>query len=114
MKRVVIAMVLAAACGDNGDPPLPDVTDAAAWVDPRLGSGGVGLGHGRCFVGAVAPHGPAKPGPDTSGQFGAVSFLHYSGYYAEDDRIRGFSQLHLHGTGATDYGILSLMPTLAF
>src|SRR5262249_1714284 len=29
-------------------------------------------------------------------------------------RIRGFSSVHLHGTGATDYGILSVMPTLAF
>jgi predicted alpha-1,2-mannosidase len=102
------------ACGDNGDPPLPEVTNAADWVDPRIGTGGLGFGHGSCFVGAAAPHGLAKPGPDTNGTFGTVSFQHYSGYFAEDDRIRGFSQLHLHGTGATDYGILSLMPTAAF
>ncbi|HEY5927880.1 MAG TPA: GH92 family glycosyl hydrolase [Kofleriaceae bacterium] len=114
MRRAVVAFVLVAACGDNGDPPLPEVTDAASWVDPRIGTGGLGFAHGSCFVGPAAPHGLAKPGPDTNGPFGTISFQHYSGYFAEDDRIRGFSQLHLHGTGATDYGILSLMPTLAF
>src|SRR4051812_11086180 len=102
------------ACGDGDPAPLPEVTSATAWVDPRIGTGGLGFAHGSCFVGAVAPHGLAKPGPDTSGLFGTVSFQHYSGYFAEDDRIRGFSSLHLHGTGATDYGVLSLMPTLAF
>jgi predicted alpha-1,2-mannosidase len=114
--RVRSALVLAAlaACGDNGEPPLPEVTSAAAQVDPRIGTGGLGFAHGSCFVGPAAPHGLAKPGPDTSGLFGTINFQHYSGYFAEDDRIRGFSSLHLHGTGATDYGVLSLMPTLAF
>jgi putative alpha-1,2-mannosidase len=105
---------LVVACGDNSEPPLPEVTSAAEWVDPRIGTGGLGYAHGSCFVGPAAPHGLAKPGPDTNGAFGTVNFQHYSGYFAEDDRIRGFSQVHLHGTGATDYGILSLMPTLAF
>jgi predicted alpha-1,2-mannosidase len=111
--RLVFALVIA-ACGDNGLPQLPEVTNAADWVDPRIGTGGLGFAHGSCFVGPAAPHGLAKPGPDTNGLFGTINFQHYSGYFAEDDRIRGFSQLHLHGTGATDYGILSLMPTDAF
>lgn len=104
----------ATACGDNAEPPLPEVVHAADWVDPRIGTGGLGFAHGSCFVGPAAPHGLAKPGPDTNGPFGTINFQHYSGYFAEDDRIRGFSQVHLHGTGATDYGILSVMPTLAF
>jgi len=112
--RVLAALLLLAACGDNGEGPLPDVTSAASWVDPRIGTGGLGFAHGSCFVGPVAPHGLAKPGPDTSGPFGIINFQHYSGYFAEDDKIRGFSQVHLHGTGATDYGVLSLMPTLAY
>jgi putative alpha-1,2-mannosidase len=103
-----------AGCGDDIEPLLPEVESAASWVDPRIGTGGLGFAHGSCFVGPVAPHGLAKPGPDTNGQFGTVNFQHYSGYFAEDDRIQGFSSLHLHGTGATDYGVLSLMPTLAF
>ena len=112
MRAFVVLCVLA-ACGED-EPQLPEVTAAADWVDARIGTGGLGFAHGSCFVGAVAPHGLAKPGPDTNGPFGTVSFQHYSGYFAEDDRIRGFSQVHLHGTGATDYGVLSLMPTLAF
>jgi predicted alpha-1,2-mannosidase len=106
-------MLVIAACGDDVT-PLPEVTDSTEYVDPRIGTGGLGFAHGSCFVGALVPHGLAKPGPDTSGPFGVVSFQHYSGYFAEDNKIRGFSQMHLHGTGATDYGVLSLMPTLAF
>jgi predicted alpha-1,2-mannosidase len=93
---------------------LPEVTAATDWVDPRIGTGGLGFAYGSCFVGAVAPHGLAKPGPDTNGPLGTVSFQHYSGYYAEDDRVQGFSTLHLHGAGATDYGVLSVMPVAAF
>ena len=107
-------ILLVAACGDNINPPLPEVSDPVPWVDPRIGTGGLGYSFGSCFVGAAAPHGFAKPGPDTDGPFGTVGFQHYSGYFAEDDRIQGFSSVHLHGTGATDYGILSIMPTLAF
>jgi len=114
MRALAAALAFLVACGDNGEAPLPEVTSAASWVDPRIGTGGLGFAHGSCFVGPVAPHGLAKPGPDTSGLFGTVNFQHYSGYFAEDDKIRGFSSVHLHGTGATDYGVLSLMPTLAF
>jgi putative alpha-1,2-mannosidase len=99
--------VLVAACGDNAEPIAPEVTDPVAFVDPRIGTGGLGFAHGSCFVGAAMPHGLVKLGPDTSGPFGTVNFLHYSGYFAEDDKIQGFSHVHLHGAGATDYGVLS-------
>jgi putative alpha-1,2-mannosidase len=112
--RLLCAALLISACGDNSAGMLPEVTSAAEWVDPRIGTGGLGYAYGSCFVGPAAPHGLAKPGPDTSGQFGTVNFQHYSGYFAEDNEIRGFSSVHLHGAGATDYGVLSLMPTLAF
>jgi len=118
MRQVAIAFGLfaVAACGDDtSEPPvLPEVTDPAALVDPTIGTGGLGFAHGSCFVGAAMPHGLVKVGPDTSGQFGVVNFLHYSGYWSGDDKIRGFSHLHLHGAGATDYGVLSFMPAIAF
>src|SRR3954462_7581295 len=108
MRRLFAASVLlaaAAGCGDDGAPPaLPEVDDPVALVDPTIGTGGLGFGFGSCFVGAAVPPGLVKLGPDTSGPvFGTASFQHYSGYFAEDDRIQGFSHLHLHGTGATDY-----------
>ena len=102
------------ACGDNLPATLPEVTDAVAYVDPTIGTGGLGFAYGSCFVGAAAPHGLAKPAPDTDGEFGTVAFQHFSGYFSDDNKIQGFSSLHLHGTGATDYGVLSVMPTLAF
>jgi len=110
----VVMIACAAACSSHPAPPLPEVTDPLAYVDPRIGTGGLGYNYGSCFVGAAAPHGLAKPAPDTDGPFGTVSFQHFSGYYADDDRVQGFSTVHLHGTGATDYGVLSVMPTLAF
>ena len=111
--KVGLALLLA-ACGTDAAPQLPEVTQASAWVDPRIGTGGLGYAYGSCFVGAAAPHGLAKPGPDTNGMFGTVNFQHFSGYYSDDNRIQGFASTHLHGTGATDYGVLSVMPTLAF
>ncbi|MBA3457105.1 MAG: hypothetical protein H0T42_28740, partial [Deltaproteobacteria bacterium] len=116
MRLAAVALILVAACGDDATdpPPLPEVTDPVALVDPTIGTGGLGFAHGSCFVGAAVPHGLVKVGPDTNGPFGVVNFLHYSGYWAGDDRIRGFSHFHLHGAGATDYGVLSMMPAVAF
>ncbi len=113
MRRLLVVVSLA-GCGDNAESIAPEVTDPVAFVDPRIGTGGLGFAHGSCFVGAAVPHGLVKLGPDTSGAFGTINFLHYSGYFAEDDRIQGFSHVHLHGAGATDYGVLSMMPVVAF
>ncbi|MBI5493567.1 MAG: glycoside hydrolase family 92 protein, partial [Deltaproteobacteria bacterium] len=65
---------------------------------------------GSAFPGAVAPRGLCKVGPDTSGEFGTVRFLHFSGYWYPDNIIQSFTHLHLHGTGAPDYGVLGMMP----
>ena len=112
-----------AGCGDGGgpaDPPDAGPADAPAPpelppvdnVDPFIGSGGFGFASGSAFPGAAAPHGLAKVGPDTSGPYQTINFLHYSGYWYGDDTILGFSHLHLHGTGATDYGVLGVMPSV--
>lgn len=90
------------------------VEDPLAYADPRIGSGGFGFANGSAFPGAAAPFGLAKVGPDTRGPYDTINFLHYSGYWAGDDQVRMFSHLHLHGTGATDYGVLGVMPIDAF
>ena len=94
-------------------PPLV-VTEPARYVVPFIGSGGFGFRHGSAFPGASAPHGLAKVGPDTKGPWGTVGFLHFSGYWYGDDIVQGFSHLHLHGTGANDYGVLAVMPVDQF
>jgi predicted alpha-1,2-mannosidase len=116
----VLAALAIAACSSNSSTPAPDLTQddstatrpEAAPVSPLyVGTGGFAYGFGSAFAGAAWPHGMVKAGPDTSGPWGTVNFLHYSGYWYGDDTILGFSHMHLHGTGATDYGILGIMPT---
>lgn len=116
IARCAAAVALLAACGDNLGPveELGPVDDPLEWVDPRIGTGGWGFAYGSAFVGAAAPHGLVKLGPDTSGEFGTVNFQHFSGYFSEDDTVDGFSHMHLHGTGAGDYGLIGVMPTGAF
>jgi predicted alpha-1,2-mannosidase len=111
VRRAVLLSVTLIACGGGGDDPLPPVTDPIPYADPTIGSGGFGFAYGSAFPGAAAPHGLAKVGPDTSGEFGTLGFQHFSGYFYDDDTIQGFSHVHLHGTGATDYGVLTFMPT---
>jgi len=83
-------------------------------VDPFIGSGGLYFGYGSAFVGPSRPWGLAKPGPDTVGDLGMVAFHHFSGYHPDDTLLHGFSQVHISGTGAVDYGALLLVPSLGF
>jgi predicted alpha-1,2-mannosidase len=98
---------------DAGVPPV--VKPPQVPVSPLfIGTGGFAYAFGSAFPGAAAPQGLAKVGPDTLGPWGTIGFLHFSGYWYGDDTIQGFSHLHLQGTGATDYGILSVMPSDGF
>lgn len=117
----------AAGCGDpetsgttttttTTDPGPPAVVRRPSEpVDPLfVGSGGFGFSFGSSFAAATAPAGLVKVGPDTKGPWGTLNFLHYSGYWYGDDVVQGFSHMHLHGTGATDYGVLAFMPSDGF
>ena len=100
---------------DAGSEDMSPTRPPATPVSPLfIGSGGFGFAVGSSFVGAAAPQGFAKVGPDTSGPWGVVDFLHCSGYWYGDDTILGFSHLHLQGTGVPDGGVLALMPIDAF
>ena len=72
------------------------------WVRPEIGCGG----DGHTFPGAAYPFGLVQPSPDT----GRVGYRYCAGYRWEDDRILGFSQTHLSGTGCGDLGDLRIMP----
>ena len=96
-------------------PPLPEVTDTAALRRsahrhrrPRLRARQLLRRRGRAARPreARARHERRRSAPSTSSTTRATS--------PRTIGSAGFSQLHLHGTGATDYGVLSLMPTLAF
>ena len=74
----------------------------AGWVRPEIGCGG----DGHTFPGAAYPFGLVQPSPDT----GRDGYRYCAGYRWEDDRILGFSQTHLSGTGCGDLGDLRIMP----
>jgi predicted alpha-1,2-mannosidase len=129
MRNLLISILFLSFCifgCDNSDDDNSGAGDTtaveAAWVeppyvdyvDPFIGTGGVAFGHGSAVVGAISPFGMARISPDSTMPEGAVNFHHFSGYYYEDTMINGFSHLHFHGTGATDYGSLLMMPTDGF
>lgn len=136
MRRAAITvMVLAflagglAGCGDDAATATPDAGaqfDAGGagtalapflegplvrYVDPFIGTGGIGFGGGSAYPGPGLPNGMIHPGPDTSLGGRDLSLLHYSGYYYADDEIIGFSHVRLQGTGTTDLGNILVMPT---
>lgn len=63
-------------------------------------------GNSQCVIGPQMPHSSINPSPDTPG----------GGHdgYAEDKPIRGFSQLHVSGTGWGRYGQILLSPQIGF
>lgn len=73
------------------------------YVNPFIGTGG----HGHTYPGPALPFGMIQPGPDTrlDGWDGC------SGYHYTDNKIYGFSQTHLSGTGIEDYCDFLFMPT---
>ncbi len=91
--------------------PAPPLVDR---VDPAIGTGGFGFAYGAGFFGAAVPHGMVKVGPDTTGDFGEVRFVHTSGHWADDRTILCFSHTHLHGIGVPEGGAVALMPTTAY
>jgi predicted alpha-1,2-mannosidase len=92
--------------------PIAATAPLIRYVDPHIGTGGLGFGVGSTFPGPQRPFGMARPGPDTMGNKGAVPFAHCSGYAYEDEFIYGFSQTRMNGTGIVDYGTIGLMPVI--
>ena len=76
--------------------------DLAVYADPMVGTAYTG----HTFPGAAYPFGFVQPSPHT-GNFG---WEHCSGYNNDDERIWGFGQNHLNGTGVPDLGDLMMMP----
>lgn len=101
---------------DAGPAPTPHAAAAplVSWVDPRIGTGGVGYNDlGSASIAPQWPFGMARPGPDTSDASGmAAAYLHCSGYHEGDAYVTAFSETRMHGTGANDYGIVAFMPAI--
>ena len=97
MKRI-IAFAFCAVLGLS----LLMAQDYTRYVDPRIGSEGLG----RTFPGPCMPYGMAKPGPDCESMPNA-------GWAAMPEKIKGFSQMHVSGTGGGQkYGNILIQPFL--
>ena len=79
---------------------LAGLADVWQYVDPRIGSEGVG----RTFPGPSMPFGMCKPGPDCTVKPNA-------GWAKMPEVVTGFSQTHVSGTGGGQkYGNILIQP----
>ena len=76
--------------------------DLVQYVNPYIGTGG----HGHTFVAASVPFGAIQVGPNNFNK----GWDWCSGYHYSDSVTRGFSHLHLSGTGIPDLGDIMMMP----
>ncbi|UCD85989.1 MAG: GH92 family glycosyl hydrolase, partial [Deltaproteobacteria bacterium] len=107
---LILSLAAFLVCGDNGE--QTDIVPLIDYVNPFIGTGGVGYGVGSTFPGPTLPFGMVKLSPDTTDQGNRPDFAHCGGYWYRDPEIRGFTHTHFSGTGAADYGNILLMPTL--
>ena len=81
---------------------LPGIAAANVidFVDPRIGSEGLG----RVYIGPTTPFGMVRPGPDCTP-------APNSGWLPMPERVDGFAQTHVSGTGGgPKYGNILLQP----
>lgn len=83
-------------------PPCLGQDDFTQYVDPFIGSGGVG----HTFPGATYPLGLVQLSPDT----GIGAWEYCSGYQFDDTTVDGFSHTHLSGGGGADLGDVLILP----
>lgn len=97
---------------DPVEPQAPiEPYDPLPWVDPMIGTGGVGGEVIGLNPGAAAPWGMTQTGPDTRhSSSGAPPFYHFGGYHHRDDQIVAFSHEHANGMGVNDFGNIAIMP----
>lgn len=73
-----------------------------SYVNPFVGTAATG----HTTPAATCPFGMVQPGPDT----GNYAWKYCSGYQYDDTTLIGFSQTHLSGTGAADFGDVRILP----
>ena len=95
MKILPVAIAAAGLAALAGEGP-------ASQVNPFIGCSY----NGHCYAAAAYPFGLVQAGPDT----GNTWWDYCSGYRYADERILGFSQTHISGTGCGDLGDLLVMP----
>ena len=104
IKKSVLILGLALAFGSCQKDSEKKIDNLTQYVDPFIGSGG----HGHVFVGASVPFGGIQLGPSNFYKGWDWS----SSYHFSDSIVKGFTHLNLSGTGISDLGELSVLPTV--
>lgn len=85
------------------------------YVKPMIGTARMG----HTFPGATVPFGMVQLSPDTdtipysmNGKYNPDVYKYCAGYQYENKTIVGFSHTHFNGTGHSDLGDISIMPTV--
>ncbi len=94
IRLLLSAIILIAAANQAFCESLTD------YIDPRIGSEGLG----RVFIGPCTPFGMVRPSPDCTPSPN-------SGWLPMPERVDGFAQVHVSGTGGgPKYGNILLQP----
>ena len=97
---------------DSAQPDWGDSVSLLEYVDPMIATGGVGYAVNCGYPGANTPLGMVKISPDTATMGdSADGFYRGGGYHYDDQKIQGFSHMHLYATGITGHGVLASMPS---
>eukprot|EP00762_Andalucia_godoyi_P004942 ANDGO_01410.mRNA.1 putative glycosidase Rv0584 len=94
-------------------PPFPvPLPSPLRYVDPFIGTGGVGYGAASLWPGASEPFGNVRLSPDTAPEGLWLRYQHFGGYHHDDSYIRGISHTHMVGSGVLDLGNIRISPSL--
>ena len=105
LKKLVVGFSLVAVCGSaaacgGGAPGCG--CGPAKYVDPFIGT----LGNAHCFPNACVPFGLVQAGPAS----GTEEWKYTGGYQFDDEKLYGFVQDGISGTGVCDLGDLLIQP----
>jgi putative alpha-1,2-mannosidase len=101
---LLVASMALMSCASSTQVKEFEADDILQYVDPMIGADY----HGHVFVGANVPFGGVQVGPTNFHQ----GWDWCSGYHYSDTIVRGFSHLHLSGTGCGDLGDVLVMPSV--
>ena len=110
-----------AETGETGEPEpegfepfdWPDET-LSDYIDPMIGTGGVGYTVGTMNPGPALPFSMIKAGPDTGLGPLQIGFMNCTGYHYDQLHLWGFSHSRINGMGVPDYGAVQVMATTGF
>lgn len=79
------------------------------YVDPRIGTGGLGYQLANNNPAAQLPFSPLRLGPDTTLESIELPFTQFGNYAWHENRIETFSHTHVVGAGLPDFGNFGMM-----